>query len=123
MKDKKNIILGIILLIVIIFSLLLFYGIDTSQKSGVQICSFIFIIITEILTFSSIMVMKSKKSNTFFNAGISGSTFLYVLCSFLFNILFLNMFTTIKSILVFNFSILLIYIFINLIIILFKKEN
>lgn len=123
MKDKKNIILCIALLIVIAFSMLLFFGTGETQKTGVSISSFIFVIVTELVVFGNAMLMLNKKMNTFAIAGLSSTTFLYAVCSLLFNVLLLGVYTTVRGSLVFNFSILLIYLFIDAIIILFKKER
>lgn len=122
MKNKKNAVLCIALIIVIAFSLLLFFGIGEKQKTEIQISSFIFAIVTELVIFCNIFLMLNKKLNTFSVAGLSSTTFLYAGSSLLFNILLVDIFTTLRGILVFNFSILLIYLFIDTIIILFKKE-
>lgn len=123
MKEKKNIILCIALLMVIALSMVLFFGIGESEKTGVQISSFVFIMITELTVFTNAMLMTNKRLNTFAIAGLSSTTFLYVICSFLFNVLLKGIFTTVKEILVLNFSLLLVYLFIDTIIIFFKKER
>ena len=123
MKNKKNIILIIALIIVMAFTMLLFFGIGDSNKTGIQISSIIFIIVTELLVFGSILLISNKKLNTFAIAGLSSSSFLYAICSLIFNTVLLFIFKTVKSILIFNFSILLVYLFINAMIFLFKKED
>ena len=65
----------------------------------------------------------NKKLNTFTIAGLSSSTFIYSICSIVFNIILISIFQTVKNILVFNFSILLVYAFIVAIIMLLKKES
>lgn len=124
MKNKKNVILCISLLIVIAFSMLLFFGIGELEKTGIQISAFIFIILTEVIVFANAMIYtSSKKLNTFLIAGLGSTTFLYTIASLLFNVLLRGVFATLKGILIFNFSLLLIYLFISFIIILFKKES
>lgn len=123
MKEKKNIILCIALLMVIALSMILFFGIGESEKTGVQISSFVFIMIIELIVFANTMLMINKRLNTFAIAGLSSTTFLYVVCSLLFNVLLKGIFTTVRGILVLNFSLLLVYLFIDTIIILFKKER
>ncbi len=123
MKKKKNIILCIALLIVIVLSMLLFFETGEIEKTKIQISSFIFVIITELVVFANIVLITNKKLNTFTIAGLSSITFLYAVCSFLFNILLKGIFTTTRGILVFNFSILLVYLFLSVITLLFKKEN
>lgn len=124
MKDKKNIILCISLIIVIAFSMLLFFGMGELEKTGIQISAFIFTILTEVIVFGNVMILTSnKKLNTFLIAGLSSTTFLYAVASLLFNVLLSGVFTTLRGILVFNFSLLLIYLFTSSIILLFKKED
>lgn len=124
MKNKKNVILCISLLIVIAFSMLLFFGIGELEKTGIQISAFIFIILTEVIVFANAMIYtSSKKLNTFLIAGVGSTTFLYATASLLFNVLLRGVFATLRGILIFNFSLLLIYLFISSIIILFKKES
>lgn len=124
MKNKKNVILCISLLIVIAFSMLLFFGIGELEKTGIQISAFIFIILTEVIVFANAMIYtSSKKLNTFLIAGLGSTTFLYATASLLFNVLLRGVFATLRGILIFNFSLLLIYLFISSIIILFKKES
>lgn len=123
MKKNKNIIINILLIIVIALSMLLFFGIGNTTKSGIQISSFVFIIVTELIIYFNVRIILNKKLNTFTIAGLSSSTFIYSICSIVFNIILISIFQTLKNILVFNFSILLIYAFIVAIIMLFKKES
>lgn len=123
MKDKKNIILSIAFLIIIAFTMLLFFGIGSFPKTGIQITSFIFILLAEILVFVNVMLILNKQKNTFLIAGLSSTSFIYTLVSILFNILLVGIFKSIKGILIFNFSILLIYLFISSMVVLFAKEN
>lgn len=123
MKNKKNIILLVALLIAILLSTVLFIGIGNIPKTSIQISAFIFVVLTEILLFTNIYIITNKKLNTFTIAGLSSTIFLYTSCSLIFNVLAISIFGTLKNILVFNISILLIYLLINTIIILFKKEN
>lgn len=123
MKNKKNTVLFILLLILLCLSLLLFFGIGTAPKNGIQICSFVFLIITEFVVFANLFLITNKKLNTFTVAGLSSATFIYTICSLIFNVILKNIFNSVRGILVFNFSILLIYLLINTIVILFKKEN
>ena len=123
MKKNKNIIINILLIIVIALSMLLFFGIGNTTKSGIQISSFVFIIVTELIIYFNVLIILDKKLNTFTIAGLSSSTFIYSICSIVFNIILISIFQTVKNILVFNFSILLVYAFIVAIIMLLKKES
>ena len=123
MKKNKNIILSISLLIAIALSTLLFFGIGDSSKNEIEISSVLFIILMELIIFFNTFIILNKNLNTFTVAGLSSSTFLYSICSLIFNILLISIFSTVKNILVFNFSILLLYLFIDSMIILFKKES
>lgn len=123
MNKNKNIILSIILAVIVALTFLLFFGIGSSQKDGIQISSFIFILIDELLTYGVVMYLSNDKTNTFSIAGFSSITFVYTIFSLFFNTLFRKIFVTVKTILIFNFSILLIYLFLILIVLLFKKEK
>ena len=110
-KNKKYItIIGLI--IVILFSFLIFFGIGNAEKTQMQISSFIFVLLTEIIIFANIIILTSKKLNTFAIAGISSSTIIYAIISLIVNILFVGVFKTIRTNLVFNFGLLLIYVFV-----------
>ena len=109
-KNKKYItIIGLI--IAILFSFLIFFGIGNAEKTQMQISSFIFVLLTEIIIFANIIILTSKKLNTFAIAGISSSTIIYAIISLIVNILFVGVFKTIRTNLVFNFGLLLIYVF------------
>lgn len=123
MKKRKDIILSIALLIIILLSFVLFFGIGNVEKNEIQISSFVFVIVTELIVYTNALLIVNKKLNTFLIAGLCGTTFLYTICSFLFNALLNGVFSTIRGILVFNFSLLLLYLIICTIIILFKKEK
>ena len=123
MSDKKKIISTLGLVIVLAFSFLIFFGISTAEKTSVEISAFIFILITEFIVYGCTFLLTSKKLNTFMIAGISSITFLYAICSALFNILLIGIFNSIRGILIFNFSILLIYAFIIVLLFLFKSEE
>lgn len=123
MSDNKKIITVISLVVVITFSMLLFFGTGNFDKTGIQISSFIFIIITELVAFCNVFLLTNKKLNTFARAGLSSIAGIYIASSLLFNILLSGLFRTVRSVLVFNFAILLLYIFIALVVIFFKKEG
>ena len=63
----------------------------------------------------------STKTNTFLKAGFSSATFLYLVSAILINTIFSNLFATFKGILLTNFCLLIAYLFIEVIILLFKK--
>ena len=121
-KNKKYItIIGLI--IAILFSFLIFFGIGNAEKTQMQISSFIFVLLTEIIIFANIIILTSKKLNTFAIAGISSSTIIYAIISLIVNILFVGVFKTIRTNLVFNFGLLLIYVFVVVMVMLFKMEE
>ena len=121
-KNKKYItIIGLI--IAILFSFLIFFGIGNAEKTQMQISSFIFVLLTEIIIFANIIILTSKKLNTFAIAGISSSTIIYAIISLIVNILFVGVFKTIRTNLVFNFGLLLIYVFVVVMVMFFKKEE
>lgn len=123
MSNNKKIITLVGLVIVLAFSFLIFFGINTESKSGVEISAFIFTLVTELIIFGSVIALTSKKLNTFLVAGLSSLTVIYSICSLLFNVLLVSVFTTTRSILIFNFSLLLVFAFITTVVFLFKKEQ
>lgn len=124
MNNNKKIIWIAMLLVVLAFSFLMFFGFGLKEKTGTQISSFIFIIINELIIFENIIFLTNKKiNNTFSIAGLSSLLFIYSICSLIFNIFFVNILNNLRINLILNFAILLIYIFIALVIFLFKKEN
>lgn len=123
MKNNKNIIASLALLIILGLTSILFFGTSKVEKTAIEIISYIFIMISELIVFINILLFINKKVDTFTVAGLSSSTFLYLIFTLIFNILLIGIFNTVRGILIFNFSILLIYIFINTIIVFFKKEN
>lgn len=123
MNNKKIWILILSLIIMIAFSSLIFFGLFENEKNSVQLTSFIFIILTEIISFSSIGVVVSKKFNTFINSGILSTTFLYAVSSAFINILTSPLFVSSRKLTTVNIAILLIYLFIIAIIFMFRKEN
>lgn len=123
MKNKKNIILSIMLIILISLSFLLFFGINSDKKTEIQLATFAFIIFDELLLFGNIILFLNKKMNTFLIAGLSSTTFLYLISSLLINIIFKSIFTSLRGVLVFNFSLILIYLLINSTILIFKRDE
>ena len=123
MKNKKNIILSIMLIILISLSFLLFFGINGDKKTEIQLETFAFIIFDELLLFGNIILFLNKKMNTFLIAGLSSTTFLYLISSLLINIIFKSIFTSLRGVLVFNFSLILIYLLINSTILIFKRDE
>ena len=91
MSKKRLYILTIALTLIIALSSLIFLGIN-NNKTSIQIVSFIFIILMEIITYGIILI----------------------------NIIFNPLFT-IKSILITNFSLLLIYLLVDTFILFFKE--
>lgn len=123
MNKNKIILLTIALIIVFAFSFLLFFGTGSYPKTGIQISSFIFILLNELVTYGIVLYLSQYKPDTFSTAGLASITFIYVAFSLAVNILFKSLFSTVKSILIWNFSILLIFVFIVFIVLLFKKEK
>ncbi len=123
MKNKKNIILLVALVLVITFSTLLFFGIGNNEKSSIEIWSFIFIIMAELIFYCNALILLSKKTNTFLKAGFSSTSFLYLVCTIFINTIFLSIFKTLKNLLITNFCILIAYFLINTIILFFKRED
>ena len=124
MSNNKKIICLSGLLVLLTFSFLIFFGLDTTEKTNIEISSFIFILLTEFLVIGNVFFVTTKKiNNTFTVAGISSLTVLYTIISAMFNIFFIDVFSTLRGNLVFNFSILLIYLLISLAIFFFKKEE
>ena len=123
MSRNKKVILTVALLIIIALSFLLFFGIGEVEKTQEQIVRFVFIIIDEVIVYGAILWATRKKCSAFSNIGVIGTTSIYTIISLIFNLLFIEIFKTVKNILVFNFSILLLFAFILTIVILLKKEN
>ena len=110
MSDKKKIITSVGLVILLAFSFLMFFGIDTDKKTGIEISAFIFTIVDEIIIFGTILFLGNKKLNTFAKSGIASSTFIYLLISLAFNVILKSVFSTVRGILVFNFGGLLLWL-------------
>ena len=111
------------LIILISLSFLLFFGINGDKKTEIQLATFAFIIFDELLLFGNIILFLNKKMNTFLIAGLSSTTFLYLISSLLINIIFKSIFTSLREVLVFNFSLILIYLLINSTILIFKRDE
>lgn len=121
-KNKKIITVGG-LVVLLALSFLMFFGLNTSKKTGIEISSFIFVLLTEIIIFSNVFFLTEKKfNNTFTIAGLTSLTFIYSVISLVVNVLLVGMFSVLRTNLIFNFSLLLIYIFIALMVFFFKKE-
>ena len=73
MSSNKKIVSTIGLVIVLAFSFLLFFGINTTEKTGIEVSAFIFILLTEFIIYGCTFALTSKKLNTFMIAGISSS--------------------------------------------------
>ena len=123
MSNNKKLTVFIGLLILLAYSFLMFFGIDTGVKSKVELSAFVFTIVDELILFGIILFLGNKKHNTYVKLGLTSITFIYLLCSLLLNIVFNNIFSTLRGILVTNFGLLLIYLLIIVIIFSFKKEN
>ncbi len=118
MSKKKIYILTIALILLIALSTLIFLGIGSHKN--IQIVSFIFIILTEIIIYGNVLLLFSNKLNTFAKAGFSSTLILYIISIILINIIFNSLFS-IKSILITNFSLLLIYLLVDTFILFFKE--
>ena len=124
MKNKKNGLIIMIFVILILLTSLMFFGLGSVEKNIVQIVSFLFIVITEIISMVSVLLLGSLKMNTYAIAGISSTTFIYAVVSLIINILANTLFSTLRGIVVINFIIILLYLLLNVTILAFKKgEN
>lgn len=124
MKNKKNGLIIMIFVILILLTSLMFFGLGSVEKNIVQIVSFLFIVITEIISMVSVLLLGSPKMNTYAIAGISSTTFIYAVVSLIVNILSNTLFSTLRGIVVINFIIILLYLLLNVTILAFKKgEN
>lgn len=124
MKNKKNGLIIMIFVILILLTSLMFFGLGSVEKNIVQIVSFLFIVITEIISMVSVLLLGSPKMNTYAIAGISSTTFIYAVVSLIINILANTLFSTLRGIVVINFIIILLYLLLNITILAFKKgEN
>ena len=123
MSKNKKIILTIALLIIVALSFLLFFGIGENKKSDIQIASFIFIVLDELITYGIILGTTNKKNNAFSISGLVSITVIYLIISLIFNGLLIGIFNSLRNILVFNFSAILIYALIIAVIFLAKKEE
>ncbi len=122
MNKNKKIIFTFSLIIVIMLSFLLFFGVGSTQKTAIQGTSFAFIILDEILVYSMILILTETKQKAFAVAGLSTITCIYIGISFIVN-LFIKNILTMKSLLITNFSFLLIYLFVDTMILLAKEDN
>ncbi len=103
MSKKKKYITIIGLIIAILFSFNIFRNRKCRKNTNAN--KFIYICITNrdynICKYNNINI---KKLNTFAIAGISSSTIIYAIISLIVNILFVGVFKTIRTNLVFNFD-------------------
>ncbi len=123
MNKNKNIILTIILIIALALTSLIFFGTGDTDKTDIEIASYVFMLVTEVVSVVITMAISSKKDETFLVAGTSSITGIYFLISLGVNLLGANIFNSLRGILVCNFSIVLIYALIVAVILLFKKEK
>lgn len=121
MKKNRNIIITCSLILIVALSFLLFFGIKTNPKTSIDIAEFIFTIFTEIVLYAEIMFITNKENNTFTISGLTTITILYFIISCIFNVILKHIFQTLRGILVFDFSILLIYLSMVCMILIFKK--
>lgn len=121
MSRNKKVLLTAALVIMITLSFLLFFGIGKVEKTEEQILRFVFIILDEVIVYGIILWATREKCNAFSNAGVISTTVIYTMISLIFNLLLTGIIKTVKNILIFNFSILLLFAFIVTIVILLKK--
>lgn len=121
MKKKKNLILVSLLILSLCISFLVFFGLFNDKKSSIDNIAFIFIIFTEFLIFINLVILLNKKTDTFLVSGTCSTMFLYIVCSIILNGLLKGLFTSSRSLIVVNIILILVYLFINFVILLFKK--
>lgn len=121
MKKKKNLILVSLLILLLCISFLVFFGLFNDKKSSIDNIAFIFTIFTEFLIFINLVILLNKKTDTFLVSGTCSTMFLYIVCSIILNVLLKGLFTSSRSLIVVNIILILVYLFINFVILLFKK--
>lgn len=121
-KNKKRI-LTISLLIIIILSFVLFLGIGDNSKTLIQIISFVFIIIDEIIVYSTVLLLTERRQKAFSIAGIYSITSIYIVSSLIINVILKNIIFNLKTLLITNLAVLLTYLFITTLILLSKEEK
>lgn len=121
MKKKKNLILVSLLILLLCISFLVFFGLFNDKKSSIDNIAFIFTIFTEFLIFINLVILLNKKTDTFLVSGTCSTMFLYIVCSIILNGLLKGLFTSSRSLIVVNIILILVYLFINFVILLFKK--
>lgn len=121
MKKKKNLILVSLLILSLCISFLVFFGLFNDKKSSIDNIAFIFTIFTEFLIFINLVILLNKKTDTFLVSGTCSTMFLYIVCSIILNGLLKGLFTSSRSLIVVNIILILVYLFINFVILLFKK--
>lgn len=123
MSDKKKIIIFGLFFLVLAFTFLVYFGVNTNDKDEISICSIIFTLISELLLFGNILFLSSKKNNAFIVAGLGSLTTIYFIVAFIFNVFLIGLFNSLRGVLITNIILLMLYAFVALLIFLAKKEE
>jgi hypothetical protein len=119
-KGSNTLIKTIMFIIVVALSCLLFFGLGDTDKTGVQLVSFGFIIFAELVIYVSTLLPSVIKSEKITSADIISCGVLYAIAAFLINIVF--SITEMRPLVVFNIAAILAYLLLFAIMVLMKKK-
>lgn len=119
-KGSNTLIKTIMFLIVVALSCLLFFGLGNTDKSGIQLVSFGFIIFAELVVYVSTLLAGIIKSEKITSADIISCGILYAIASLLINMVF--SITEMRPLIVFNIAAILAYLLLFTIVIGMKKK-
>lgn len=112
MGNKKTLGLGLMFLIVVAFSFLMYYGFSSADKTDIQNCRFIFIIVSECLMFGVMFLSTTGMVQPSSAVGLNFLAGGYFTLSLVINFLLGFIFGTVRSLIVVNVAVILIFLFI-----------
>jgi len=121
MKNSNILVKTIIFILVVALTSLIFFGLGSSDKTDLELISFGFITFAELIVYLMVLIpsfinLKKLESSDFIASGV-----LYFIGSILINLVFLNEFTEIKTLIIYNVIEIIIFLIIISMISLRKK--
>ncbi len=119
-KNSNNLIKTIIFVVIVAITCLIFFGLNESDKTDVQLVSFGFILFAEFAIYASILLSTIFNERKLNSADIISTGVLYAIGSFLINTI-LNI-NEMRPLIIYNIIAILIYIALLSSVILIKKK-
>ena len=121
MKNSNILIKTIIFILVVALSSLIFFGLGSNNKTDLELVSFGFITFSELILYLTILIpsfinLKRLNNSDFISVGI-----FYFIGSIIINLIFLNNFNEIKTLVIYNIIEMIIFMILFSIISLRKK--